>query len=238
MLESLKDMYICHPFMPIENRPDWFAHIKDVRAVFVLPASNIISKYKNGNYIQTWLVRYTDTVAGIDELRIYAKCSQLSNEEVYVTPVTYIWTAGSPATSTYVLVDENFQLTDMLPDVHYELQPDTVVFMQKAPKLYMGTILQTDPIVYKWTVQPETISVQPGHNVDVSRFQNGVLLFGAPDAGLRRYDTDPIHALGQDQKGYGARNLNGMSDSIWLKGTFPVEAEMITPFNLEIGLKE
>ena len=66
MLESLKDMYICHPFMPVAEQPAWFAHIKDVRAVFTYPASNIISKYKNGNYIQAWLVRYTDVDENID----------------------------------------------------------------------------------------------------------------------------------------------------------------------------
>lgn len=219
-------MYICHPFMPVDNPMAWFPHIKDVRAVFVLPASNIISKYKNGNYIQTWLMRYTDVEANIDELRIYAKCSQLSDEELYVTPTTYVWTDGSPATATYVLVDSEFDLTTITSNVRYELQPDILIFMQTAPKLYMGT------------VQPETISVQPGHNVAVSKFQDGVMLFGAPDAGLGRYETDPIGALADNQKGYGARNINGMSASIWLKGTFPVEAAMDTPFNLKIGLKE
>lgn len=226
MLESLKDMYICHPFMPVENPMAWFAHVKDIRCVFTLPASNIISKYKNGNYIKVWLQRFVDEEESIDELRIYATCAQLTSEELHVTPTVYDWTIGSPATSTYVLVDKNFDLSAVAPNVRYELQPDTVVFMQTAPKLYMGTL------------QPETISVQRGHNVDVSIFQDGVLLFGAPGAGLGRYDIDPIHALGAEQKGYGARNLNGMTDSVWFKGTFPVAADMPTAFNLEVGIKE
>lgn len=226
MLESLKDMYICHPFMPVANPMNWFVHVKDVRCVFTLPASNIISKYKNGNYIKVWLQRFVDEQESIDELRIYATCSQLTAEQLYIVPVVYVWETGSPATDTYVLVDTEFKLTDLVPNARYELQPDVAVFMQKAPKLYMGTL------------QPETISVQPGHNVDVSRFQNGVLFFGAPDAGLGRYETDPIHALGAEQRGYGARNLNGMSDSVWFKGTFPVEADMPTAFNLKVGLKE
>ena len=207
MLDALKDLYIAHPFMPVADKPEWYSHIKDIRCVVELPASNIISQYKNGNFIRAWLQSVTATTATI---RII--CAQLNYADTKVVPL-YIWTGGAPSSDSYIIVDESFVYSEVTAG-NYELQPDTLIFMQAAPKLYMGT-----------AVQGEQIDIQPGYNVSVSGTTKGIMFFGAAGAGLGTYTGDPIAALGPDQKGYGARNLNGMVNSVWIKGSYPVSAD-------------
>ena len=60
MLESLKDLYISHPFLPVADAPVWFSHIKDIRCVLVYDAVKNILEYKNGNYVRAWVVGITD----------------------------------------------------------------------------------------------------------------------------------------------------------------------------------
>ena len=47
MLESLKDLYISYPFLPVADAPYFFNHIKDIRVVYSLDAKDIILGYKN-----------------------------------------------------------------------------------------------------------------------------------------------------------------------------------------------
>jgi hypothetical protein len=52
MLESLKDLYISYPFLPVDDKPELFNHIKDIRLTVVLDAANSLSEYNNGNKVR------------------------------------------------------------------------------------------------------------------------------------------------------------------------------------------
>jgi hypothetical protein len=217
MLDSLKDMYISYPFLQLDNAPDWFAHIKDIRCVITFDAVTNDAISTNGCYVRAWLTEITDTTAKIKVI-----CSQIQEQPQEQILQLISWTAWrkpkedpvidyNPAEpQSYVLVDDDFSAPSILTD-EYELNPGTLTIMQKAPALYIGSIRQ-----------PIDLHFNSGNNVSVSKSNNGVLLFGGSDVGLGKYTSDPLHVLGPHQQGLGARNINGLDGSVWLKGTFPV----------------
>lgn len=207
MLDSLKDLYISHPFLPVADAPEWFSHIKDIRCVITFDAANNILQYKkNGNYVRAWLVGLTNISATIKIL-----CKQLQDTPKYIEVLKAVWTDGVPSTENYMLTDSDYTAPVSFSG-EYELNPDVLVIMQKAPAVYKdGTKL------------PVGLEFVDGHNVAVSKMDNGILLYGAAGAGREGvYETDPLGVLGEHQHGLSAKNINGMSGSVWLKGTFPV----------------
>ena len=202
MLDSLKDMYISYPFMPVANRPEWFTHIKDIRCVVELPAGNPISEYRNTNVFRAWLTKQGGG------LRIRVICSTYGYDQLLELPV-YVWTENAPSTNSYILVDSEFDINQI---GGAELQPDTLLFMQAAPKV---------------TVEGSTsgVSVVPGYNVSTSTTNNGIMLFGAAGAGLGLaplsiYAESPLSPA---RLGKGARSINGLDGSVWIKGAYPVD---------------
>lgn len=206
MLDSLKDMYISYPFMPVVNPPVWYSHVKDIRCVVTMGAANSISQYRNGNYLRAWLVKEDGHIG------IAVKCEQHAYEDIIRVPI-YVWTDGVPATSSYILTDAVCDLPD-IPDGRYELQPDVLIFMQEAPKITFDGIAISDLIV------------KDGYNVSVNKATEGIMLFGAAGVGVGTFDVDPIGALGDDQQGLGARSINGLSGDVWIKGAYPVDISM------------
>ena len=81
MLDSLKDMYISYPFMPVADPPDWYKNVKDIRCVVAMEASNSISQYRNGNYLRAWLVKENG------HLGIAVRCDQHAYEDIIEVPV-------------------------------------------------------------------------------------------------------------------------------------------------------
>lgn len=208
MLNSLKDLYISHPFLPVADAPEWFNHIKDIRCVVTFDAANNILQYKkNGNYVRAWLVGLTNISATIK-----IRCKQLQDAPKYIEVLRAVWTDGVQSTENYMLTDSDYTAPANFSG-EYELNPDVLVIMQKAPVIYKDDIKL-----------PVGLEFVDGHNVAVSKNDNGVLLYGAADAGSGTYTTDPLGVLGDHQRGLGAKNINGMSGSVWLKGTFPVVA--------------
>ena len=216
MLDALKDLYIYHPFLPVSDPPAWFEHVKDVRCVVTLPASNIISQYKNSNCVRAWLRREV-AEDSLDGYRIVAKvlCSQVLLTTVNVELPVCNLEVGAPSTQTYMLVDSGFNATDIPMNTDFELQPDVLVFMQQAPVLYIDS--EELPVDARFT---------NGHNISVSKIQNGVLLFGAAGVGLGVYREDPLGALGEHQQGLGARSINGLEDAVYIQGSYPVAVEV------------
>lgn len=229
MLDSLKDLYISHPFLPVADAPEWFSHIKDIRCVVTFDAANNILQYKkNGNYVRAWLVGLTAASATVE-----IECKQIQDAVKSVTLVTCLWT-DYPVTvpdpdnnreatrpfrpQSYVLVDSDF-----VPPEHfsgrYELNPDTLVIMQTAPIMSVNGV-----------PQEACIEAHKGHNVAVSKSNNGILFYGASDVGDRMYKSCPIAGvLGDWQQGLGARNINGMTGDLWLSGVFPVKDSFDQP---------
>lgn len=208
MLDSLKDMYISYPFMPIANPPDWYKNVKDIRCVVAMDASNSISQYRNGNYLRVWLVKEGG------HLGIAVRCDQHNYEDIIEVP-TYVWTAGAPATSSYMLVGSFFD-AGAIGDGRYELQPDVLVFMQLAPRILYNDVEITGGTLHSYK----------GYNVSISKSPNGIMFFGAAGVGNGAYTTDPIEALGEDQQGLGARSINGLDGDVWIKGSYPVDVSI------------
>lgn len=280
MLEALKDLYISYPFMPLSEPPAWFKHVKDIRLVVTLPASNIISKYKKsahgpveyveGNWyaIRAYL-KSIDMVAQTASIDVY--CEQVQEDPIPFTVNMYDWTAGVPSEQSYMLIDNDLAPT-AIPTAGYELQLDTLLFMQVAPALYVDSIKCDRQLVFGM-----------GHNVSVSKVGDGVLFYGATGTGLGTVSSDDsVDILGEtvslasikprdhvgdativsktptsvtytyrnetsivedtaytskkympeakdrlpiEKQGFGITNINGITDSVWLKGTFPVNVK-------------
>lgn len=208
MLESLKDLYISHPFLPVADAPVWFSHIKDIRCVLVYDAVKNILEYKNGNYVRAWVVGLTDS-----SIRVKVECRQLSEQNKFVDIPTFDWTLGVPNTQSYALIDSDFAAPETFAG-QYELNPDVLVIMQKAPAMYINGVKQ-----------PVGLDFDNGYNVSVSKNNNGVLLYGGAGAGKGSYTFDPLGVLGDWQQNLGLRNINGKTDDIWIKGTFPVKEQ-------------
>ena len=206
MLDSLKDLYISHPFLPVEDAPEWFSHIKDIRCVVVFDAViNILQYKKNGNYVRAWVTRLTNISATIKIV-----CKQLQDTPKYIEILRHVWTDGVPTDENYMLTDSAYTApVDFSSE--YELNPDVLTIMQKAPAIYKDA-----------EKLPVGLEFQKGHNTAVSKSDNGVLIYGAAGVGLGVYKNDPLNVLGEHQQGLGLRNINGMPDSVWLKGSYPV----------------
>ena len=222
MLENLKDLYVSYPFLPVDDAPEWFRHIKDVRLVVVLPAANPISEYRNKNNIQAWLT-------GIDHTHMVAtfhvQCLQYGITAYTLTANLVKWESGSPAANSYVVIDDT-QLADtsdgsltplpVLSDVAYELNPDVLIFMQEAPTLS-----------YDQTAFGTEVHVANGNNVSVSAVTTGVSFLGGLGVGKGRYTEVPweLRDVAPAMQGLGARSINGMQDMVWLSGSFPLVVE-------------
>lgn len=227
MLDALKDLYISYPFMPVENRPELFTHIKDIRCVVEMPAANPISLVENDNYIRAWLIGLTTTVATV---RI--ECGQYGLTSEMPIPI-YQASVGSPATNSYVLVDDAFVVPSV--PILYELQPDTLIFMQTAPKICITIKKKNenyDP--YEEGSQPyeldtnilqgPTIYTAYSQNVSITKGQNGIIIYGSPGAGLGVYTSVPgCYIQPTYMKGEGAISINGLSGYVRIDDAYPVD---------------
>lgn len=218
MLESLKDLYISYPFLPVPEKPAWFNHIKDIRLSVVLEAANAISEYKNANNVRAWLTAI-DPVEGIATFKV--QCLQFGITDKEVTADLMCWEDGTPSVGSYVIVDNDLTYWDedagmvkplpALTGVAYELNPDVLLFMQKAPVMY-----------YDEQMLPHTVAVCRGYNVTASKITNGIELYGAPGAGLGRYENPPM-PTDDKKKNLGASSINGAQGMVWLTATFPTK---------------
>ena len=211
MLDALKDLYISYPFMPVENRPDLFTHIKDIRCVVTMNAANPISLVENDNYIRAWLVSITERRA-----LIKVRCNQYDYLGVLEVPV-YKASVGAPATNSYVLIDDAFVAPDS--DIEYEIQPDTLLFIQKAPVIRitnnMGNTAQ---------LPGPTITTAYDHNVSITKGQSGVIIYGAPGAGLGIYtDVPNCYTAQANLAGDGAISINGLYGYVRIDDAYPVD---------------
>jgi hypothetical protein len=230
MLESLKDLYISYPFMPMSEPPKWFKHIKDIRIVVKLDAANIIFKYKNYSRGETtyvegnwYAIRAYLRLINLTTMQamVTVYCEQVQEEPIDLNINIYNWTDDVPGEQSYMLIDNDLATYSEdfgIPLSGYELQLDTVLFMQEAPHLFVsGEDCGHNP------------SIAMGHNVNVSEVDEGVLFYGATGAGLgvcKETDADVgkevASRIPEDKQGLGITNINGIVNSIWFKGTFPV----------------
>ena len=227
MLDALKELYISYPFMPVEDRPDLFTHIKDIRCVAEMPAANPISLVENDNYIRAWLIGLTSTTATV---RI--QCGQYGLTSEMPVPI-YQASVGAPATNSYVLVDDAFVVPD--GPILYELQPDTLIFMQTAPEILITVKKENedydpsdeDSLPYKMDtniLSGPTISTAYSQNVSITKGQSGIIIYGAPGAGLGVYTTVPTcYDWPTYMRGEGAISINGLSGYVRIDDAYPVD---------------
>lgn len=220
MLDSLKDLYVSYPFLYQGEPSSWMQHIKDVRCIAVFDAVDSIPQYKNGKKVWATL-----TITQDEESQLIATatvyCTELSANGVEVQLAIQKWEDGVPASGNYILVDSEFAYNAEMAQEHM-LHPDTILVMQEAPTLYIAngsSTVETD----------STICFRNGNNVGASNVQDVVLLFGAVAAGNGVYTYDVLNALDPSQHGLGVRSINGLTDKVWLKGSYPVLVERKDP---------
>lgn len=220
MLDSLKDLYVSYPFLYQGEPPAWMQHIKDVRCIAVFGAVDSIPQYKNSKKVWATLrIELNEESQPIATATVY--CTELSETGVEVHLDIKNWEAGVPTSGNYMLVDAEFVYNAEMSEEH-ALHPDTIIVMQEAPTLYIRSgSMQTET--------DSTICFRNGNNVAASNVQDVVLLFGAVAAGNGVYTSDVIGALDDSQQGLGARSINGLSDKVWLKGSYPVKVERSNP---------
>lgn len=220
MLDSLKDMYISYPFMPLTSAPELFRNVKDIRCFIELPATKAISKYKNGNYVRAWLTGINNSTATVEFI-----CEQVDlapAERVLTIPVCNV-ADGVPTAKSYVLVDSVIAASD----IKYELQPDTLLFVQKAPRLFINETPVSNSIIH----------TEDGYNVSINKAKSGVTIYGAVGAGSGSYNINPMsadkgprpEALPAWRVGYGAKTLNGMFGEVSVQGSAKVKVVLSAP---------
>lgn len=218
MLESLKDLYISYPFLPVTVAPDFFRQVKDIRLVLELPAVDVLLGYKNnrnGNYIRVWLTGFATGGNTAAKALLKVQCSQISDDFIETDVPLYSWEGSLPDTQSYMLCDP--ALLESLPTVSepYELNPEILVLMQTAPKLTKyGNAL------------PETITVSNGYNVMASITNDMISLYGAVGVGEGTYEVNQPFAISVDTQAQGARSINGLYGSVTIEATFPVRADV------------
>jgi hypothetical protein len=124
------------------------------------------------------------------------------------------------------LVDDVCDLPDIV-DGRYELQPDVLVFMQEAPKIIFDGVAITD------------LTATDGYNVSVNKSTDGIMFFGAAGVGSGVFTTVPNRDYdpGPAYSGVGARSINGLDGSVWIKGAYPVDVSMGSDLIMEITHK-
>lgn len=197
MFNSLNDLYVCYPFMPIAERPDFFQHVKDIRVTATMPAANILPQYKNLNSLSATLVGFGTEVVGtqeVDVAYVTVVCTQYGYMETL--PVR-IWNTV-PATESYCLVDDDFEIPG--GEVLYELHPDCIYLQQIAPRL---------------TGFPAQLICSDGYNVEATASTSGVSFYGAPSVGLGSWlnTTCP-----EGRSGVGLNTINGIIGDVSISG--------------------
>ena len=208
MFDSLKDLYISYPFMPVENPPEFFKHVKDLRCVVTLPAADPISQVENDKCIWAQLKSIDSNEAVI---QLY--CNQAGGAPSWRVARIPVFMTGhnTPSMQSYVLVDEDISISGG----KYELQPDTLLFIQEAPVIKLDTTTLTD-----------TVTTAPGHNVSITKGRDGIIVYGAPGVGLGVYTEAPdFYTVPAQLRGKGATSINGLSGDVWIKAAHPVSVD-------------
>ena len=220
MLESLKDLYISYPFLPILNPPDFFQHIKDIHVVLELPAQDLLLGYKNnrnGNYVRAWLTALVSADGDIDAYaEVKVQCSQVQ-DELFTVKLPFIdWTGGVPHTANWLMCDNELleDLSSIEAFTPYELNPDVLVLMQKAPALYKGK-----------AKLDHTLHVGNGHNTTVTLSNGQLAFYGASGVGSGLYGMNTPFALSDDKQAAGLRSINGLTGDVRIEGTYPVRLD-------------
>lgn len=196
MLNSLKDLYICYPFMETLYPPEWVQHVKDIHLVVELPAAGITAS-KNDDRLIAMINGNTGSVAAVD-----ITCGTIA-KTCYI-PI-YREEDGCPATQNYMLVDNDFEITGGTY-TNQRIHPDCIVYLQEAPLI---------------TGQTASVVLKNGCNVGVSETDDGALLYATEGGGLGQYVQEldaAAYALGK-----GLRSINGMSGEVWIRGDYPVK---------------
>lgn len=223
MLDSLDSMYISYPFIYTGEPPQWMTHVKDVRCVAVFDAKDSIPQYKNSEKVRATLQITSQTTA---TATIY--CAQLGGSktvQLKVICVDELFATGSmvtlPVSCSYMLVDSAFSYDATAMAGSYILHPDTILVLQEAP--HVG--------IRSSNVSPVTVCFRSGNNVGASEMNGGVLLFGgvAAGKGVFTYVPAAIGEVPEHMLGKGARNINGLTGSVWIRGSYPVQVDRYPP---------
>ena len=216
MLDSLIDLQISYPFLPVANKPVWFDAIKDIRLTVVLASSETLSEYKEINDNNVKVVLTGVNVSGL-LARFAVTCRQLGIVDKEVTAPLFIWTTNCPSTGSYVVVDDLSVFTGVASTgLNYVVNPDVLIFMQEAPVIRYGT-----------TAMDEVLSFKSGYNADATLSATGITIYGAIGVGSGTYrsypdgiDVDVFEA----RQNLGASSINGIQGNVWLDGTYPMKA--------------
>ena len=223
MLESLKDLYISYPFLPVPTAPEFFKQVKDIRLVLELPATDVLLGYKNnrnGNYVRAWLTGFVRNGQSGARATLSIQCSQLSEGSIESSGDLYSWEGTLPSNQSYMLCDP--ALIETLPVIAegtvYELNPEVLVLLQKAPKLYKDGADQ--PL-------PEVIRVERGYNVIPNITNDMISFYGATNVGSGTYPINKPFHLSAATQAQGARSINGLRGSVTVEPTYPVRIDPI-----------
>ena len=196
MFNSFNDLYVCYPFLPIAERPDFFQHVKDIRVTATMPAANILPQYKNLSSLSATLVGFGTEVMGVEEVPV-AYVTVVCAQYGYMDTISVrVWTSV-PSTESYCLVDEDFEAPE--GDLIYELHPDCIYLQQVAPKL-LG--------------YPAQLACSDGYNVEATASTSGVSFYGAPSVGLGMWQT----ACPAGRSGVGLNTINGIIGDATITG--------------------
>lgn len=131
MINTLKDLAVCYPFLPVSGTtvPELFKHIKDIRIKIVLPSREPLHTGMNTKVFSAQLNAITAATA-----TFLIDCTEYGKSEELKVPV-YTDMNTCPVTDSYVLMDTELEASGLA----YEVHPNCLIFMQEAPLLKMQT---------------------------------------------------------------------------------------------------
>lgn len=231
MSDSIQDFATCYPFLPLNttgySTPAALKHIKDVRLTFEIPAYEHIQ----GNNFLRFDVRLLDIAAGYATFTLYIVEPGGLDANLMVVPRVSEYTktvalrdvsAAVTDANDYVLVDDT---SITYTGSEHVLHPDCYVILQNAPVLsYVNrpVVDKTDTASDMTEQVFDSVSevvFSDGNNMVLSGRESGVLItcgkgLGTGDVIVIPW-SDASEALIEPK---GLRSINGVSDSVSIKG--------------------
>lgn len=244
MYNDLRSMYICYPFMTVDSIPDWFKYVKDMRIVVTLPAMQAAHMDQNRENIKITLTSISHTTAII---KLSCASYWITDKEISIP----VFTNTLPGTPSFVCATE---VLPTLTGLSYDIHPACLVFMQKAPVLWMEQESRNgEP--YVMVELEDGVPVQKIYNTDDRRISDVLRLMNGKNVGVTGSSSSVLFTCGvglgsgtyqkkpytEDPEtftyaqGKRLRSINGQTGDVLISGDRSVE---ITNTQATISIKE
>jgi hypothetical protein len=208
------DIKLSQIYYPIINTlDDTTKYIVDAKIVYII--ENEPENTTNIDFIKAVITDIDNDIAKID---LYLPNYTIKHLTI---PVINISNISKPTDSeSYLLVTKDL---DIMTNLYYEIHPDCLFIMQKAPVISVGIregaiSMDTAYTEYKHTYT-DTIYLEDGYNVNVSGTDNSIDISAGKGLGKGVFRKDPLNPdkpIAINAVARGLRSINGINNNVEL----------------------